>query len=214
MPSGRREGLGLSEPYKRIFLRWEIVRGWIPAILFAAASVAIEVFYFSYMVGRGLVDKQVTIPLGPWSIPVSIALLLSLGNSVVLLTLWMSVFENTAYVRAGPDRQVRRILYPLRMLRVAALVLVPFTILLFIPYVTMSTGFVSFVDSLSASIPQLRQSATDFYGWALGVSRIDPSVRFIVSQVLAAFGALTLAAIQLWRVKGTRNLMLLLRKRK
>ena len=204
----------MSESYKRTFLRWEIVRGWVPPILFALVAAAIEAFYFSYMVGRGLVDKQVAVPLGPWSMPVSIALFLSLGNAVVLLTLWMNVFESTAYVRAGPDRQVRRILYPLRMLRVAALVLIPFTILLFVPYIVESGGFVRLVDSISTSVPWVRESATGFYNWAFGFSRMDPPTKFIISQILAALGAVTVAAVQLWRVKGTRNLMLLLRKRK
>ena len=213
LPTVAKRG-ALSESYKRIFLKWEIVRGWIPAILFAAVAVAIEIFFFNYMVGRGLVDKQVSIPIGAWTLPVSIALFLSLGNVVVLLTLWMNVFVSTAYVKAGPDRQVRRMLYPLRMVRVATLVLTPFTILLFVPYIVESVGFVRFVDSVSTSIPQIRQSAIDFYNWSFGVSRIDASTRFIMSQLAAALGAVTVAALQMWRVKGARNLMLLLRRRK
>ncbi len=196
----------MSASYKRIFLRWEVVRGWIPALLFSGVAAAIEVFYFSYMLGRGLVDKVVSIPLGPWKVPVSIALMLSLGNVVVLLSLWMSVFEGTAYVKAGPDRQVRRILYPLRMVKVAALVLTPFTIVLFVPYVLVSAWFIG----LAGSVPQ----AASFYTWAYGAAKMDSSTRFIISQVSAAFGALVIASLQLWRVKGTRNLMLLLRKRR
>lgn len=195
-------------------MRWEVVRGWIPAFLFATVTVLIELFYFNYMVGRGLVDKQVTIPIGPWVLPISIALFLSLGTAVVLLTLWMSVFENVAYVKAGPDRQVRRMLYPLRMLRVATLVLAPFTIVLFVPYVVESAGFVRFVDSLTTTIPQIRQGAVDFYNWAFGISRIEASTRFIVSQVSAALVTVVIAALQVWRARGTRNLMLLLRRRK
>lgn len=183
-------------------------------MLFALVTVLIELFYFSYMVGRGLVDKHVVIPVGPWTLPVSIAFLLSMGNAVVLLTLWMSVFENVAYVKAGPDRRVRRMLYPLRMLRVATLVLAPFTIVLFVPYVVESAGFVRFVDSLTTTIPQLRQGAIDFYNWAFGISRIEAPTRFIVSQVSAALVTVAIAAIQVWRAKGTRNMMLLLRRKK
>ena len=77
----------MTESYKRLFLRWEIIRGWIPALLFTGVAVAIELFYLNYMVGRGLADKRVLIPVGSWTLPISIALLLSLGNAVVLLTL-------------------------------------------------------------------------------------------------------------------------------
>lgn len=204
----------MSESYKRLFLRWEVVRGWIPALVFTAVAVAIELFYFNYMTARGLADKQVKIPVGPWTLPVSIAFYLSLGNAVLLLTLWMSVFENIAYVKAGPDRQVRRILYPLRMLRVATLVLVPFTIVLFVPYIIGSLGFVRFADSATTTIPQLRQTVIDFYNWTFGISRIDASTRFILSQVSAALVTVVIGALQVWRTRGTRNLMLLLRRRK
>src|SRR5713101_8749073 len=87
--------------YKRMFLRWEILRGWMPAIVFAAIAVGIELLYFNYMVGRGMMDEAFTISLGALRIPLSIALFFSLANAVVLLTLWMSVFENTAFVMAG-----------------------------------------------------------------------------------------------------------------
>ncbi len=204
----------MAESYRRLFLRWEIIRGWIPAIVFAVLAVAIELFYFSFMLGRGLVDKQVAIPIGPWDVPLSIALFLSLGNAVVLLTLWMSVFESTAYVKAGPDRQVRRILYPLRMVRVATLVFIPFTFVLFVPYLIVSSGFVAFVDSATNAVPFLRQSAMDFYNWAFGVSRTEDSTRFLISQLTAAIVTVVIAAIQVWRVKGTRNMMLLLRRRR
>ena len=197
-----------------MFLRWEIIRGWIPAIVFSAAAFALELFYFNYMVARGLVDKQVGIPIGSWTLPISIALYVSLANAVVLLTLWMSVFESTAYVKAGPDRQVRRILYPLRMLRVAALVLVPFTVVLFLPYVIESSGFVGFVDSATNAIPPLRQGAVNFYNWAFGVSQLDDATRFMISQLSAAVVTVLVGAVQVWRVKGARNLMLLLRRRR
>ncbi len=197
-----------------MFLRWEIIRGWIPALVFAAIAVSIEILFFNYMVSRGLVDRPVNISLWNFKIPISIALLFSLGNGLVLLTLWMSVFESTAYVRAGPDRQVRRILYPLRMIRGAALVLTPFTIVLFTPYILESSWFIGIVAAVSNAIPSLRQSAVDFYNWSFGVSRTDASVRFIASQLSAAFAAVVVSGVQLWRVKGTRNLMLLLRRRK
>src|SRR5438132_13858875 len=125
-----------------MFLRWEILRGWMPAIVFAAIAVAIEVLYFNYMVSRGMMDEAFTISLGALKIPLSIALFFSLANAVVLLTLWMSLFENTAFVMAGPDRRVRRIVYHLRMVKGAALVLTPFTIVLFTPYIVESRWFI------------------------------------------------------------------------
>ncbi len=204
----------MTETYKRMFLRWEIIRGWIPALVFAAIAVIIEVLFFNYMVGRGLVDKQVSISVWSFKIPISITLLFSLANGVVLLTLWMSVFESTAYVKAGPDRQVKRILYPLRMIRAAALVLTPFTIVLFTPYIVESSWFIGVVAAVSNAIPSLSQSAVGFYNWSFGVSRIDASVRFIVSQLSAALAAVLVSGVQLWRVKGTRNLMLMLRRRR
>ena len=204
----------MAETYKRMFLRWEIIRGWIPALVFAAVTVSIELLFFNYMLGRGLIDQQVNI--SPWTfrIPISIALLFSLGNSLVLLTLWMSVFENTAYVMAGPDRQVRRILYPLRMIRGAALVLTPFTIVLFTPYIVESSWFIGLVAAVSNAVPSLMQSAVNFYTWSFGVSRTDASVKFVASQLSAALAAVVVSGLQLWRVRGTRNLMLLLRRRK
>src|SRR2546425_4460792 len=124
----------MSEQYHRLFLRWEILRGWIPAIIFAAICVGLELLFFYDALNTGFVDKTVSIPIGSWNLPISIALSLALGNALVVVTLWMNVFESTAYVKAGPDKQVRRILYPLRMIRTAALVLAPFTIILFAPY--------------------------------------------------------------------------------
>jgi len=192
--------------YTRMFHRWEIVRGWIPALVFAAIAISIEVFFFDFVLSRGFNELSYSFSLFGLNVPLSIALFLSLGNAVLILVLWMSVFENTAYVMAGPDRQVRRILYPLRMIRAAALVLTPFTFILFIPYIVESGFFVSLVGGSS--------SGAGFYTWAFGVGQTDPSGRFVASQVLAAIAATIVAGLQIWRVKGTRNLMLLLRRKK
>jgi hypothetical protein len=200
--------------YKRMFHRWEIVRGWIPAIIFAAIAIAIELLYFNYMIGRGLAQDSYNVSLGIVQIPLSIALFLSLGNAIVLLVLWMSVFENTAFVMAGPDRKVRRILYPLRMVRAAALVLAPFTIVLFTPYIIQSPGFISWVAGLSNTIPSLRQTAINFYTWSFGFAQTDASYKFVASQLSAAVASTVVAGLQIWRVKGSRNMMLLLRRKK
>src|SRR2546425_12978155 len=96
-----------------MFLRWEILRGWMPAIVFAAIAVAIELLYFNYMVSRGMMDEAFTISLGALRIPLSIALFFSLANAVVLLTLWMSIFENTAFVMAGLYWRVVNVHYQL-----------------------------------------------------------------------------------------------------
>src|SRR2546425_9525382 len=103
-----------------MFLRWEILRGWMPAVVFAAIAVAIELLYFNYMVSRGMTDEAFSIPLGALKIPLSIALFFSLANAIVLLTLWMSVFENTAFVMAGAPRPVGPILYTLRKVKKTA----------------------------------------------------------------------------------------------
>src|SRR5207249_11694447 len=100
-----------------MFLRWEIIRGWMPGIVFAAIAVAIEILYFEYMLSRGLVDETFSVSLGIVSLPLSISLFLSLGNAIVLLVLWMSVFESTAYVMAGPDRRGCCFLFAVRMIR-------------------------------------------------------------------------------------------------
>lgn len=200
--------------YKRIFLRWEILRGWIPAVVFAAITVAIELLYFSYMVSRGMMDEAFTVSLGALRIPLSIALFFSLGNAVVLLTLWMNVFENTAFVMAGPDRRVRRVLYPLRMVKAAATVLTPFIIVLFTPYIVESSWFISAVASASSSNSSLSQTAVNFYNWSFGLARMDYSIKFVVSQLSAAFSSTVVSGLLLWRVKGTRNLMLALRRKK
>lgn len=200
--------------YKRMFHRWEILRGWMPAIVFAGIAVGIELLYFNYMVGRGMTDEAFTISLGALRIPLSIALFFSLANAIVLLTLWMSVFENTAFVMTGPDRRVRRILYPLRMIKAGAIVLTPFTIVLFTPYIIESNWFISAVASTSNAIPSLRQTAINFYTWSFGLARIDYSVKFVVSQLSAAFTSTVVSGLLLWRVKGTRSLMLALRRKK
>src|SRR6266576_924504 len=171
--------------YKRMFLRWEILRGWMPAIVFAAIAVAIEVLYFNYMVSRGMMDEAFTISLGALKIPLSIALFFSLANAIVLLTLWMSVFENTAFVMAGPDRRVRRILYPLRMVKAAAIVLAPFTIVLFTPYIVESSWFISAVASASNAIPALKDTNVNSYTWSFGLARMDDSVKSVVSPLSA-----------------------------
>ena len=186
----------------------------MPAIVFAAIAVAIEVLYFNYMVSRGMMDEAFTISLGALMIPLSIALFFSLANAIVLLTLWMSVFENTAFVMAGPDRRVRRILYPLRMVKAAAIVLTPFTIVLFTPYIVESSWFIGAVASASNSIPSLKETAVNFYTWSFGLARMDYSVKFVVSQLSAAFSSTAVSGLLLWRVKGTRNLMLALRRKK
>ena len=186
----------------------------MPAIVFAAIAAAIELLYFNYMVGRGMMDESFSIPLGALKIPLSIALFFSLANAIVLLTLWMSVFENTAFVMAGPDRRVRRLLYPLRMVKAAAIVLTPFTLVLFTPYIVESSWFISAVASVSNSIPSLRQTSINFYTWSFGFARMDYSVKFVVSQLSAAFSSTLVSGLLLWRVKGTRTLMLALRRRK
>ena len=182
--------------------------------MFAAIAITIELVYFDYMVSRGMMDEAFTISLGGLKIPLSIAFFFSLANAVVLLALWMSVFENTAFVMAGPDRRVRRILYPLRMLKAAAIVLTPFTIVLFTPYIVESSWFISGVASASNAIPSLRQTAINFYTWSFGLARMDYSVKFVVSQLSAALSSTVVAGLLLWRVKGTRNLMLALRRKK
>jgi len=200
--------------YRRMFHRWEILRGWIPGIVFAAIAAGIEILYFNYMIARGLADTTYNISIGIGQLPLSISFFLALGNAIVLLTLWMSVFENTAFVMAGPDRKVRRILFPLRMIRAAALVLAPFTIVLFVPYIMESSWYIGWISGLSNAIPSLQQSAVNFYNWAFDVSRTDPSYRFVASQLSAALASTVVAGLQIWRVKGTRNMMLLLRRRR
>ena len=200
----------MSEQYHRLFLRWEALRGWIPTILFAAVCVSLELLFFYNGLNTGFVDKAVSIPIGSWNLPVSIALSLALGNALVVVTLWMNVFEGTAYVKAGSDKQVRRILYPLRMIRTAALVLVPFTIILFAPYIVEANWFVNSV----ASIQAFKSTTASFYNWAFTVSQIDGATRFMISQMVAALGALVIAGLQLWRVKGTKNLVRAFRRRK
>jgi hypothetical protein len=197
-----------------MFHRWEILRGWIPAIAFAAIGVSIELLYLNYMISRGLADESYDLSIGIVKIPLSISLFVSLAAAIVLLVLWMTVFENTAYVMAGPDRRVRRILYPLRMIRAAALVLTPFTIVLFVPYIVVSSWFVNWIISLTTSVPSLQQSAVNFYVWSTGVGGTDSYVKFVASQLSAATAASVVAGLKIWRVKGTRNLMLLLRRKR
>ena len=187
-----------------------MLRGGVPAIIFALLSIGIELFFLGYLNGLGFVNIQVGVPIGPWSLPVSMALVLSLGVVVVLLSLWLSVFESVAYVKTGPSREVRRVLYPLRMVRMAALVLTPFTFLLFMPYILQSGAFLGFASSTSG----LQGLGTTIYNWSLSLEQFDLSTRFILSQLIATMGAVGVGGLQFWRVRGTRNLMLLLRKKR
>jgi len=205
-----KEGSSLSETYRKLFHRWEMLRGLVPAVVFALLSIGIELFFLNYLTGLGFVNLQVAIPIGPWSVPVSMALMLSLGAVVVLVSLWVSVFESVAYVKTGPSREFRRVLYPVRMVRVAALVLTPFTFLLFMPYVLQSAVFLGYASSTSS----LRGLATTIYNWSLDVGQLEFSTRFILSQLIATLGAVVVAGLQVWRVRGTRNLRLLLRKKR
>src|SRR2546428_5436737 len=125
--------------YKRMFLRWEILRGWMPAIVFAAIAVAIEVLYFNYMVSRGMMDEAFTISLGALKIPLSIALFFSLANAIVLLTLWVSVFENTAFVMAGARPRGRRIPHPPTIVKTAGPAPSPLPPLPFPPPILLSS---------------------------------------------------------------------------
>jgi hypothetical protein len=198
----------MTVTYQRMFHRWDILRGWIPGILFFLVAVGIELVFYYYMISRGLINW--TFNLYGSSLTLSLPLLFCLGAALFLLTLWVSVFGNTAYVMAGPDRKIRRILYPIRMIRAAALILVPFTIVLFLPYFVESSWFISSLNSISS----LKSSATGFYNWSFGLTRMDPTVKFVISQLSAAVAAVIVASVQLWRVKGTRNLTLLLRRRR
>src|SRR5205809_5870753 len=134
-----------------MFLRWEIIRGWMPGIVFAAIAVAIEILYFEYMLSRGLVDETFSVSLGIVSLPLSISLFLSLGNAIVLLVLWMSVFESTAYVMAGPGRRVRRLLYPVGVVRAGAAVFAPLPLGLFVPHVIVCGLFIRILLRVSES---------------------------------------------------------------
>ena len=200
----------MAEQYHRLFLRWEVLRGYVPALIFTAVCIGLELLFFYNAINTGLVDKAISIPILSWSVPFSIALALAIGNALFVVVLWMNVFESTAYVKAGPDKQVRKILYPIRMVRTASTVLAPFTILLFAPYIVEANWFVNGV----ASVQAFRGSAESFYTWAFGISQIDGGTRFITSQLLAALGALVVAGLQLWRVRGTKNLLRALRRRR
>lgn len=200
----------MSQNYKRLFHRWEVMRGWIPAVIFALVAIGVELFFLNYLVGLGFVNLEIIVPMGLISFPVSMALMLSLGVVVVLVSLWVTVFENIAYVRTGSDKEVRRVLYPLRMVRVAALVLTPFTFLLFTPYVLESAWFLG----LASSISSVQGGASAIYNWGAELRELDFSTRFVISQLIAASGAILVSGLQVWRVRGTRNLMLLLRKKR
>src|SRR5438034_2893202 len=129
-----------------MFLRWEIIRGWMPGIVFAAIAVAVEILYFEYMLSRGLVDETFSVSLGIVSLPLSISLFLSLGNAIVLLVLWMRVFESTAYVMAGPGRPLRRLLLPLRVITAGPRGLAPLALVLLAPHI-LESGWSTRIDS-------------------------------------------------------------------
>ncbi|HEX9239559.1 MAG TPA: hypothetical protein VF910_02755, partial [Candidatus Bathyarchaeia archaeon] len=87
-------------------------------------------------------------------------------------------------------------------------------IVLFTPYIVESSWFISAVASASNSIPSLKETAVNFYTWSFGLARMDYPVKFVLSQLLATFSSTAVSGLLLWRVKGTRNLMLALRRKK
>lgn len=193
---------------------WQSARPRIPLLGFALVSVLIELFYFDFMVSRGMLDKQVQVQLGGWPIPLSVSLALALGNAVLLVSVWQSLFERTAYSGLSSDRRVRRILYPLRMIRTSAFILAPFTILLFLPYILESAWWVGLANGLANSVPSLRGAIDGFYNWSYGLSRMDAANKFIVSQLVASFGTMVVAGLQLWRVRGAKGFTRLVRRRR
>jgi len=171
---------------------WQSNRPRIPLLGFALVSVLIEIFYFDFMISRGMLDKQVQIQLAGWLIPFSITLALALGNAVLLVSLWQSLFERIAY----------------------ALILAPFTILLFLPYILESTWWVGLANGVGNSVPSLRGSIDGFYSWSYGLSRMDAPTKFIASQLIASFGTIVVAGLQLWRVQSARGLTKIVQRRR
>ncbi|HZD12258.1 MAG TPA: hypothetical protein VE177_01900, partial [Candidatus Binatus sp.] len=185
-----------------------------PLLGFALIIVLIELFYFGYMVSRGMVDKQVQIQLGNWGMPFSIALFLALGNAVLISSLWQTVYERTVYAGLSTDRRVRRQLYLLRIIRFSALILISFTLLLFLPYILESGWYLSFAQGVARSVPSLQGPINGFYVWAYGISKTEAALRYIASQLIAGFGTLVLVSLYLWRVRGSRGLSSLVRRRR
>jgi len=83
------------------------------------------------------------------------------------------------------------------MVKAAAIVLTPFTIVLFTPYIVESSWFISTVTSVSNTIPSLRQTAINFYTWSFGLARMDYSVKFVISQLSAAFTSTVVSGLLL-----------------
>src|SRR3989442_15218853 len=106
---------------------WLSTRPRIPLLGFALVSALIELFYFDFMISRGMLDKQVQLQLGGWLIPFSISLALALGNTVLLVSLWQGLFERIGYAGLGFGRHVREIMYVFPMIRASALKPAPFT---------------------------------------------------------------------------------------
>ena len=193
---------------------WLSTRPRIPLLGFALVSALIELFYFDFMISRGMLDKQVQLQLGGWLIPLSISLALALGNAVLLVSLWQGLFERIAYAGLSSDRRVRRIMYLLRMIRTSALILAPFTILLFLPYILESTWWVGLANGVGNSVPSLRGSIDGFYSWSYGLSRTDAPTKFIASQLIASFGTIVVAGLQLWRVQSAKGLTKIVQRRR
>jgi len=193
---------------------WLSARPRVPLLVFSLVTALIELFYFDFMVSRGMLDKQVQVQIGGWQIPLSISLALALGNAVLLASLWQSVFERIAYSGLSSDRRVRRIMYFLRMIRTSALILAPFTILLFLPYILESTWWVGLANGVANSVPALRGSIDGFYSWSYGLSRTDAPNKFIASQLIASFGTIVVAGLQLWRVRSMKGLSRLVQRRR
>src|SRR5437879_12334552 len=148
---------------------WQSTRPRIPLLGFALVSALIELFYFDFMISRGMLDKQVQLQLGGWPIPFSISLALALGNAVLLVSLWQGLFERIAYAGLSSDRRVRRIMYLLRMIRTIALILAPLQILLFLPYLLESTWWVAVAHGVGSSVPSSSGSIDGFYRWSSDV---------------------------------------------
>jgi len=69
-------------------------------------------------------------------------------------------------------------------------------------------------NGVGNSVPSLRGSIDGFYSWSYGLSRTDAPTKFIASQLIASFGTIVVAGLQLWRVQSARGLTKIVQRRR
>jgi len=189
----------MSEGRRRAVLRWATARGIVSAALVVAAIIVLQFFFVDYVLSHGFSPQNGQVKFGTLQVTVPIVLLPALGVTLVLLSSWMYAVDRTMRVRMKTDLRTQRTETVLRMVEVGALILGTYSLFLFIPYILGSNWFITGVNNLSRSLPQLGRFFESAYGSVIFLMDLDSIWKLALSQNLAACSATLFAALYVRR---------------